>query len=578
MPLRLAKCDSPPQTLRARLVAARGIGSRSLLALMVLVVSTTAEAQTYECAAGTQDPAVRTVVADLARIATLIGRTEQAESVVLAAIAELNESSVGVPLQYMGDSGALCPPSSHESSWCCQHNLITATNCGGGGALAVNSARCGSTRSYTRFCTEVTTGLGDYAFTGTSEHDAVALLAHELLHSIGIDHPSAVSNPSIDATVATGLSPNDQRRRSLYWYDQRCTEESMPTGRTLDGAGHELLPSGIGGEVYYGEFASFDHRDFIDYPIDGSGRLSHLVRDQGQFRYRRGSSSQPIRTIPANFAGAAPTLFYALGASQPWRIYYSRVVDGLYDYLGPNELHHAHVAYSSNEFATTVEFPLYECDNMTGFESCALFAWDPVHVAEPIAIARDLFSGRDVFVWAEQARDPFADGNLRVSIGETSAPLLVPSSSVFARTHARPAVACETYRAEGTTGIAHDCIIAYADGGSIDGRIRIKRFFATLGATHYQPVFDPGTTTVNISNAEAIGGVEAWWYDEYWYLAFTNTVPIGSPLRTQVWRSSDTLTWSPMPGGTGLGWSAQTPAAAVEGGYADSAFLGIVAP
>lgn len=554
----------------------------TLLCAGILGSWSVADAQSFRCAAGTQDPEVRTVVADLGRLALEVGSTEQAETVVLAAIAEWNENAVGVPLRYMGNSGNLCPPGNNESAWCCQHNLITATDCGTSGTYGLNSARCSGTRSYTRLCTDHTSDPGNYAITLTDEYDAVAGLAHELAHSIGIDHPSASyispQNPSIDATVATGLSNGDQRRRSLYWYDQRCVEESMPTGRMLDGVGHVQYPSGLGGEVYYGEFVSFDHRNLIDYPGDTTGRMSHLVREQGNFLYRRGASSEPIRTLAANFAGPAPTLFFAQGASQPWRVYYGRVVSGLHDFLGPDERHHAHVIYSPNEFASSAEFPLYECDSMSSFENCSFFAWDPIFVSEPITAAYDDFSGRNVFVWAEQARDPFADGDLRLSIGETSAPILVPSSPVLGRTHAKPAVACKKFHATGMDGTAYDCIIAFSDAGAADGRILVRRFYSQAGPTHYSPVFDSGTTVVNGTDAEAVGGVEAWWFDGHWYLAFSNTVPLGSELRTQVWRSADSLAWAVAPGGKNLAWSAQVPAAAVELGSGNSAFVGLVAP
>ena len=377
----------------------------------------------------------------------------------------------------------------------------------------------------------------------------MAVVAHELGHTLGLNHPSSGTGAVMDTNGAI----ESTRSRDLYQYDLKCTSELSGARALTTYRRQHNLDGSFGAETAVASTLPVAKASSGITKINGTWFWSTVVRGTGSpASCWAWLSNHDVSTAECTGADSQA----GIGATAAlWREDESvdRVFYASHDEspaFEPDATHSAKQTRSLDKFVTQNVTNLLECSSMSGFMTCSSTA--TIRTGQALAVAWDHRNDRSVTAWTRQSRDDSStDRRIFVATGQVSTNVVPVATDLGVNSIIPPAVTC----ASSFTSTSYDCIVAYVPDDDRDHQIRIRRYRAAAGSTRYGLTVDP-TIHLPHSALRTASRVALWYKAGYYFLA-ARTLSPGQAM--ELWQSADGATWTSVA--SNFGYSATGPTA-----------------
>lgn len=378
--------------------------------------------------------------------------------------------------------------------------------------------------------------------------DLVHHLAHELGHSLGLDHPGEdLSRPvgytdfEFGVMKTSGGLTGDTSRRDLYAYDQKCATKvggrrSLTAYRLPYSLGSFYSPVSWSGtwRVNKGTIG----RTSAGYSTWGGLRQKYTYNSPNALYVTKDLNTSNTTAVSFgvsdDYLSVAPTYALWREDSSISRLLYVDWEDSPTNY-SQSGTHEARHIWTDDDWSTFTDSTLDICNASPSGGFCS--SGTPLHTGHRISVAWNNYASANetLVAWVNQNRNTNTESReIFISAGHSdflyapSEQILNPPYKTGFQSAVAPAMSCEAYSAGGL----FDCIIAYVDDTIDDPGITVRRFWESGGTFHFDstPYLLPTVTYSELTS---------WHDDGDFYIAYRSIAGY-----VQVWKSASGDTWT----------------------------------
>ena len=374
----------------------------------------------------------------------------------------------------------------------------------------------------------------------SGQFDIIHHLAHEMGHSLSLDHPTG----SIYAVMRTTAGETGQtRRRELYKYDIDC-EEQLAGVRQTGGYYSLFFNGGLSSAIKWtnnwtlskGTIGSDSTLSHINFFVNGD---ENGGSDQNSIwtKFANESNENVFMTNGAKMAFSPTAMSFKDDTSNRDFVYYNNgTAEYPINYNATSSRRLIRRYSSAFETSNSSELFVRRCNGMSSSSSCS----NSINI---LTVDRPSYAWNDWlnqshFLWLETDKsNPSNHKKIQIASGQISDSVFPePVNLNNARSAVTPGLACKSFDAGG-----YDCIIAYVDPDDSLATISVERFYIDQPGTYHAMNREGTIYTVDYYTARTHSPIAAWWHDGDFYIAF-RSAETGQPVR--VWKSDEGDSWT----------------------------------